>query len=182
MADIPVERKGGFPGWLWLVLALLLALLLFLLLGRGCGNDADDVVAPDTSTAYVAPAPVDNDGLDFTGDADISSIDDLFARAAAGSIVGSTVRLSDVLVSNVVGDSTFYVTNGSERAMVVLEGLGESQSNMGAADGRYAIHDGDTLDIMGRVAALDGSLQARYGGAMEGAASDYYIRARRVTE
>jgi hypothetical protein len=48
MAEIPVERKGGVPWWVWLLGALLL-LALLALLSRGCdttntnGNNANPV-------------------------------------------------------------------------------------------------------------------------------------------
>ena len=50
MAEIPVEKKEGFPWWLLLLGALLLGLLLWMFLGSD--NDAD--VIADNDTTYVA--------------------------------------------------------------------------------------------------------------------------------
>lgn len=183
MADIPVERRSGMPGWVWLLLALLLILLLFLLLGRGCGDDVEDVVLTDTTATMTPPDTAVDDGfgddLNFSGPADIEDLNLLFERGRTGAAVGQTVRLNDVAVTNVTGDSTFYVGSGGDNALVVLEDLGESQTGMGADDGRYAIQDGDTLDLVGRVAALDEGMRGRWAVRTD-AAQDYYIRARRV--
>ena len=182
MADIPVERRGGMPGWVWLLLALLLALLLLLLLGDGCSDDAaDEALTRDTTTvSAVPPVTTPADDLTITGPADIEALDSLFARGTADDIIGQSVRFTDVVAYSVTGDSTFYVQSGNDQAFVVLRGLGESQSGMGAADGRYAIQEGDTLDLMGRVRALDETMRADWTIRPE-AAQGYYIDARRVT-
>lgn len=181
MANIPVERKGGIPGWVWLLLGLLLVILLFFLLGDGCGNDVDDLVVTDT-TSYVEPAPVTpTNDLDFTGPADIEQLNMLFANADPSTIVGKSVRFNDVTATNVTGDSTFYVSDGTNQAFVVLEGMGESQSGGGCEDGRYCIREGDKLDITGRVRALDETARSKWTIRPE-AAQGYYVAARRVDD
>ncbi len=181
MADIPVERRGGIPGWVWLLLALLIALLLFLFLGRGCGDDVDDAYVADTTTTVVTPpVMVDNDDdLIITGAADIEDLNLLFENARSGNVVGRSVRFNDVTVSNVVGDSTFYVRSGNDQAFVVLQGLGEGQTTGGCADGRYCIEEGDVIDIEGRVRALDDAMRAQWM-IMPEAAQGYYINVRRI--
>lgn len=181
MANIPVERKSGLPGWIWILLALVLGLLLFLLLGDGCADDVDDTVSPPDTTSYVAPTPAvtPGDDLNITGPADFDQLDSLFARAEREDVIGRSVRLNDVTAYNVTGDSTFYVRSGSNEAFVVLTGLGESQSNMGAQDGRYAVREGDVLDVMGRVRALDEAMRADWTIRPQ-AAQGYYIEARRL--
>ena len=62
MAEIPVERKDGFPWWLLLVGALLLGLLLWMFLA----SDNDDAVVADVDddTVYVASTEV-NSAIDM---------------------------------------------------------------------------------------------------------------------
>ena len=62
MAEIPVERKDGFPWWLLLVGALLLGLLLWMFLA----SDNDDAVVADVDddTIYVASTEV-NSAIDM---------------------------------------------------------------------------------------------------------------------
>ncbi len=187
MANIPVERKGGIPGWVWALLALLLVILLFALLGPGCGDEVDDdLILEDTTALYTEPAPMTTtptpyNELDFEGPADLSDVNMLFERGRAGNIVGQRIRFSDVVVSDVAGDSTFYVTNGTERALVVLQGLRESQSGMGCADGRYCIEDGQTIDMVGRVESMDANMGQQWNLRTD-AAPNYYINARRIDE
>ncbi len=182
MANIPVERKGGAPAWLWPLLILLLLVILFALFGPGCGDDEVDVVAPADTVGVVDVNPVEPTGeLMLDGPVDIDNLDALFERLQSGTILGALVRLDDVVASDVTGDSTFYISSSdaSQNLLVVLEDLGESQSNMGSADGRYSIQDGEELDVLGRITTLPANLRERFT-MKAGASSEYYLRARRV--
>lgn len=76
-------------------------------------------------------------------------------EAMTGTGTGRTVRLSDVRVASLAGDSTFYVGTGAERVLVVLEDLGESQSGPGTgADGAFNVDAGDTVSLTGEVMAF----------------------------
>lgn len=168
MANIPVERSGGIPWWVWL-LGLLALLLLGALLLSQCGDDAD-------RTAVT----VEQDGVSTAGDFDESAVADDAGAATAGvatagaltslaalrdaidgatdgtgadgtTLDGRDVRLSGLAVSRVVGDSTFYVGTGDELMPVVLEELGESELGAGGTDGVFDVNEGDTVSINGRV-------------------------------
>ena len=66
---------------------------------------------------------------------------------------GTRVNLSDARVLRVVGDSTFWIGTGDDRrTLVVLTGLGESETGAGGSDGVFNIDEGDTVSINGAFA------------------------------
>ena len=68
---------------------------------------------------------------------------------------GQMVDFDDVQVTALAGDSTFYVGEGAERTLVVLESLGESQDGPGdGSDGAFDVDVGDTVSINGEVMAF----------------------------
>lgn len=188
MANIPIERKsGGTPWWLWLLGALLLlGILLFAIRGCDDNNPATEDGLVEDTTAADPNAGIDPNNPAGLGTA-FSTVDDVFADTTnLAAMVGRDVTLTDVPVQGVAGDSTFYVTaaNG-QRLLVVLEGLGESESGPGdGSDGAQNINDGDRLNLTGRLERLDDG--ARYG--LAGADLDrvgrqgIYLRARRVSQ
>ncbi len=81
---------------------------------------------------------------DMTADADVSPL-------AGDLTVGESIALTGVRVTALAGDSTFYVGDGAERTLVVMEDLGESQRGAGGTDGVFNINTGDVLNINGTV-------------------------------
>lgn len=76
MAEIPVEKKDGFPWWLLLLGALLLGLLLWMFLGAD--DDAD--VVTTTTPATAVNGAIDMDDLrvtNVTGDMSFYAEDDM---------------------------------------------------------------------------------------------------------
>ena len=75
------------------------------------------------------------------------------ASPLAGTLtVGQSIALNNVRVTGLAGDSTFYVGDGAERTLVVLENLGESQSGPGdGEDGAFDVNTGDMVNINGTV-------------------------------
>ena len=103
---------------------------------------------------------------DMTEDAAPGGITTLAALsdAVAAGRVGEEVNLTGVRVSALAGDSTFYVGDAPNRTLVVLENLGESQSDSGTgADGAFNVDAGDTVSIRGTIRA--------FGPAMRGTSS-----------
>ena len=159
MANIPVERndRSGLPWWAWL-LGLLALLLLGSLLFRGCDNE-------DTEATEDDMAVVDDSGVSTAGDFDdsaagtgaaFSTLDDLNTglndtAAAAGSLNDRVVTMTDVEVTSVVGDSTFYVGTGDERVLVVLQDEGEQAQGAAGSDGAYNVDTGDRVTVRGRI-------------------------------
>lgn len=184
MANIPIEptrRSNLLP----ILLGALAALALLFFLVRGCGdNDGQpgDVGPIGTDTTAAATPPMD--------DTPFTSVDDILADSAQ-CMDGGTIRsgegrpatLTDVRVTRVVGDSTFYVeaANG-RRLFVVLQGMGESETTGTPADGGQAIREGDTVTLDGRL--ICNSDFTRYGMAaddlVEANRSGLMLRARRV--
>ncbi|MGB3541700.1 hypothetical protein [Rubrivirga sp.] len=89
------------------------------------------------------------DGADDGPMTDVSQLGDL------STMVGSSVVLEGVSVTELAGDSTFYIGSGADRVLVVLEDLGESESGPGTgADGRFNIDVGDSLMLDAEVMAF----------------------------
>ena len=158
MANIPVERERSTPWWLWLLGLLLLAALIWLI-AELLDDDADDAyVAEDHVTAVDPVAPVETDTAGTAG-----AITTIAGLADGQAAIGREVRLDDVRVLTVTGDSSYFVGSGTDTdtgALVVLENLGESEtfaSGPEGTDGRYNVDEGDVIDVDGVVAAFDAS-------------------------
>lgn len=123
MAEIPVEKKGGIPGWVWLLLALLLlALLLWWLLGSG---DDEEVVAYDeTETELVAPA------------------------AVGAFMVGESVDLDGVTVESLAGDMAFNVNAQGENMLVLFD---QDPTPGTPQEGEFDINPGMVMNLDGEV-------------------------------
>lgn len=181
MANIPIERKegGGVPWWAWLLGLLVLGLLAYMLLR---GNDhSDEVAAVDTTTAQATPP----DGLAAAGA--ITTLDTVYVTADRSSLVGRQVRLTDVVVPELTGDSTFVVASQqdpSQKVLIALEGVREKEEGSSTGDdGRYEVNKGDTLDLEGTLSEMTPE-QARAWkvSSAPGTPDWYYIRARRVAQ
>lgn len=106
MARIPVERdRKGSPWWLWLVGLLVIAALAWLLTRLFDPADTEsDVVEGDTTAAMSGPVGAGDTGT-------ITDATMLFAAGAGGTLAGREVNLESVQVADVVGDSTFFISN-----------------------------------------------------------------------
>lgn len=185
MANIPVEKERSKPWWLWLLGAILLIGLIWLIAELFDDDAEEPYVAEDTVTVVDPVTPVTPVAPAETGA--ITSIAELADGRAA---IGREVRLEDVRVITLTGDSSYFVgsgTNGDEGALVVLENLGESETYAAGpdgSDGRYNINAGEVIDVYGVVAAFDESVPdyADMPGADRDRAmrSGVYINANRV--
>ena len=87
-------------------------------------------------------------------DGDLTSLVAL-SQAIADGDAGRMVSVTGATVTALAGDSTFYVGDGTNRALVVLEDLGESENGPGTgADGVFDIDVGDTITLRGTVEAF----------------------------
>ena len=189
MANIPIEptrRSNLLPILLGALAAL--ALLFFLL--RGCDNDGQpgDVGPIGSDNGIVNPDSAGPDGTSLGAMADraFTDVDSIFVDTTAVSgYAGRAVELRNVRVTNVTGDSTFYVAtaDGRNRLFVVLQNLGESQTTGTSADGAQSIKDGDTVSLRGTLERGDFT---RYGLAGDDLAraerTGVLLRASRITE
>lgn len=190
MAEIPVEKKGGIPWWVWLLLALLLLGLLFWLFADDDEAEIVDPVAPVAVETDVGALPADDAALagaaagTAAGVAADGPITDLatIASATDDSLVGREVRLTNVLAPAVPEDAGFWVGEGSERVWVVLE---EVRTPGTPIEGRVNVDPGDRVDIIG---TLRSNPEARAGAAIPGPTAPLpegvtrYIYATRVTQ
>ena len=122
-----------------------------------------------TSLTVLDEAMADDMMDDGTMDDDAMAGDTPAADASplAGDLsqrVGQAVSLQGVRVTSVVGDSTFYVGDGAERTLVVLESLGESESGPGTgSDGVFNVDTGDTVTLNGTVRSYDATMRGTSG-------------------
>lgn len=192
MADIPVERKGGgLPWWAWLLALLAVAGLIWLVAEMADDEpDADDYATPDDVGMTDEELGGEVDDLDAgiaTGT--LTSLDEIREARRQDLLYGKEVDLDDVAVENVVGDSTFFIqdpdASGDARLLVVLQNLGESETDPAGptgSDGRYNVDDGDIVDIEGRVDRFRGDEPQVTGQNRDRLAPDsLYINARRVS-
>lgn len=94
----------------------------------------------------------------------LADLNRMMNDTAAGNLAGRSVTLTNVAVSNVVGDSTFFLGTGADRVLVVLENLGESESGDGTgSDGVFNVDDGDTITLNGRVERYSGTMRGMSG-------------------
>lgn len=152
MARIPIEeRSSGSPWWLWLLGLILLAGVIWLVAGLFDGPDAEVVaVEPDP---IEAPA-YETDAM-TTGE--ITSVATILDAANPATLAGREVQLAGMRVTEVVGDSTFYVTptdaSTDRRLFVVLdEQMNEPPANV---EGRYDVTEGQMVTVMGSLRALE---------------------------
>ncbi|WP_228242697.1 hypothetical protein [Porphyrobacter sp. GA68] len=107
MAEIPLEKKGGMPGWVWLLLAVLLAgLLLWWLMA---GNDRNNTTEVTRADPAVMGAPIEGAGAYAVGDA---------------------VNLDNAIINSVSGNRSFTV-DASGQNMPVLFDAGQAPGTTG---------------------------------------------------
>ena len=135
MAEIPVERKSGFPGWLIALLVLaLLALLAWWLLA-----DDDEVVEEDL---------VDNDPVEQVAPAVVTSLAALQA-IPADQLPGTEVRLDGVPVQSVESDAGYWIGTSETDRMYVL--LNEVATPGTDTEGRVDVNEGSMVSLTGTV-------------------------------
>jgi hypothetical protein len=147
MANIPVEKKSGFPWWLLLLGLLLLALLAFFL-----WPDDEEVYEVEDEVVAVDPVePIETTGV-------ITSWSELQNVADRQNLVGRRINIDNLIATRISGDSTFFVgdrtTPESERLFVVLRNLGESETGAMGRDGRYNVDRMEEMRLMGTIERL----------------------------
>lgn len=115
MAEIPVEKKSGFPWWAWVLLALLLVALLWWLISA-FDNDDDVVVADNAPVVEESMAPVP---VPVVADAN-ASIDIASILANPQAYIGKTYTADKVAVGEVATDRGFWITNGGKRMLAIV--------------------------------------------------------------
>ena len=151
MAEIPIEKKSGIPGWVWALLAALLAaLLLWWLLSDDDDEyvERNEVVATDT----VAPAAVGA------------------AAGTAAYAVGQTVDLNNVRVVSVPGDMMFTVDANGQNMTVLFNEEGTPNT---ATEGRIDINPGMVLNLDGQIRSASDALPTGVTADSLGGAQQY---------
>lgn len=154
MANIPVEKQGGTPWWVWL-LALLAVGALIWLVAELLDNepDADDLAVADDEVEMI-------DDDDMVDDATMGAITSFAALAEGTTNIGREVDIENMEVTAVTGDSSFVMAPGQNQrdqgALIVLEDMGEWRVGPGdGSDGEYDVNEGNTLNVEGTVLAFD---------------------------
>lgn len=167
MAEIPVEKKSGTPGWLWPLLALLLgALLLWWLLSRD--DDADTVQQTTVAEETVAADPAL--ATPVAGAA--------AAGAAAGAFtVGQTATLQGARVTSVPGDMAFNVDANGQPMFVVFNE--EASPRQPGVEGQIDVREGMTVNLEGTVRSASEPLPAGFNATIP-AGTQQYLAATRI--
>ncbi|MDT0575284.1 hypothetical protein RM533_03700 [Croceicoccus sp. F390] len=150
MAEIPVEKKGGIPWWVWLLLAAIIVALLI-----WAFSDDDDVEVVDNAAvvgAPVEPSVTEDTVAPVVADGAITDLSTLLA-ATDGSLVGRDVQLTNVLAGDVPDDAGFWIMGDNNQKMWVV--LDEVRTPNTPIEGRVDVDKGDRVDIVGTVRSAD---------------------------
>ena len=122
MANIPVEHKSGTPWWLWLLGLLLLLALIFFLINAFSDDDEEVAVIDPVEEADPIVAP---------------------------PVTATALDLSNVYVTRVTGDRTFFVapTEGSTDETLVI--LDQTASDAPGIEGQVDINPGQRVSLTG---------------------------------
>lgn len=145
MAEIPVERKHGAPGWLWPVIligALGLAGLIFYLVSRDGRETASTAPAPTTQAAQQPGTP----GGAALGAQAITDVNYLTSQTDKAALAGRRVQLSSVTVQRVMSDRVFSVGSGAGQEMFVIL---DEKLDRGGAEQIVAVKPGQVLSLSG---------------------------------
>ncbi|HVF86040.1 MAG TPA: hypothetical protein VM866_00560 [Pyrinomonadaceae bacterium] len=155
MAEIPVERRKGFPWWLPL-LALVGLLLIGFVLMRGC-NDRTAAVTDNTNNNRNANAAL---GTDNTNNANarmttqgvgtatgerVTDVNLFGSTAEKSTLAGRRVDLQNVKVNRVVSDRVFTLTSGSGEMFVMLD----DTLNRGGMEEQIKMQPGQLVNLGG---------------------------------
>jgi hypothetical protein len=161
MANIPVERDASKPWWLWLLGLLLLAFLVWLAFELFDDEpDADEIAGTEDNVGLI-------DDVDLSDDLGVEEVtveEDLYEtdpEVEVGPVMasrlqpGTPVRLQNVPVYRVIGDSTFWIgRDDGRRFLVVLAGLGESETGARGTDGVFNVDEDEMVSITGAIARM----------------------------
>ena len=210
MANIPVEKESGSSAWLWILGLIVLALIVWGLWAWVADDDAE--VAADGETEVVEPGG--NAGQPIGGAADTTGgaggvITDLstLTSATGRSVIGRRVQLSNLRVTQMLGDSLFNVTSagtdagadaGADTGTDAGAGGGSAQGGVlvildettqveqGGVEGRYNVSEGQRLTVLeGNVEQLDAGVLEEKGLTGPDAdqvmqENEFYLRATRL--
>lgn len=148
MAEIPIEKKSGIPGWVWLLLALLIGALLLWWLLDDDGNDAVEYTGSDA----VAVAPAD------TVDPALPAAAGAAAAGAAAYTVGQTVDLDNVRVTSLAGDQAFNADVNGQPMFVVFNEVPSPADP--TVEGQIDVNPGSVVNLEGTIRAASEPLPA----------------------
>ena len=161
MANIPVEKKSNPLAWIipLILLALLVGLGFLLFSGDDEPETPGEVVA--VATDEPTPTPQDpppvQEEVAPVADTQAALVEPLTSLVIlkdrpVDELVGKKVNISNLKVTRVVGDKSFYVTpadgNGDLTVFVFLD---EQPTPNTPTEGRYDVDAGDTLALTGFV-------------------------------
>lgn len=158
MARIPVEKKGGVPWWVWLLALFLLAGVIWWV--AVAGDDEVEPVATEEVVPVVPAEPVPDPAAGGV----ITDVSTLLNADGLQQFVGREVQLSDMRVTSVVGDQTFWATPNnmpSERRFFVV--LREQLTPGTPTEGRYDVTEGQIITINGSVHELVNTEASAWG-------------------
>lgn len=143
MADIPVEKKTGIPGWIWALIALLV--ILGLIWWFMASDDDVDVygqqgaVEAERATLVVASEPIEE-------------FSQLAESLNKESSLGRAVNLDSVPVQSLAGDMAFWVGgNANERVFVTFN---QEASPNSLKEGQVDVNRGSKVNLRGTIKSV----------------------------
>lgn len=153
MAHIPIEEKNR-SSWLpWI-----LGLAVLLLVGWGIAELVDEEIEEvEPYAAEIEAAPIESD-IDVGTPVDVITVANVITEADNQmDLAGRDVMLSDMRVTRVVGDKTFYVVpqgmQNAEELLIVLDQV--PTPGQPGVEGRYDVTAGQIMTIEGELRELD---------------------------
>lgn len=169
MAEIPLEKKSGTPGWLWPLLALLLgALLLWWLL-----SDDDEVESTQQTTTVAEQTASPTTSVATTAAVAAGAA----GAAATAMTVGQSVDLDNVRVTSLAGDMAFNAEANGQNMFVVFDE--EPTPADPSVEGQIDIKPGSVLNLEGTVRAATEAMPAGVTAQIP-AGTQQYLYARSI--
>ncbi|AOL23224.1 hypothetical protein Ga0102493_112207 [Erythrobacter litoralis] len=156
MAEIPVEKKSGGKGWLWLILLLLIvaAIAWWLLEEAAEGDLDDDEVAIERTEPVITDTDTDTAQMAGAGAMTIAAI-----TADPSAFYGREGFSGTVTVGGPLTDRGFWIENGGARMFAIVI----DQPRERPVD----INVGATLDITGGTVRNPGEIEDLTGDALD---------------
>lgn len=162
MAEIPVEKKSGVPGWLWALLALiLLALVVWWFVSQ-----ADDAEVDGTPEEIEQTELLDGDddfgvleepnGSEEAATAvaaagPVEALTGVAALSALGDKIGRNVSMDSAAVNRVIGDEGFTIGEGDNETLVMFD---ERPTPNTPQEGHVDVNPGSQVKLRGNVREL----------------------------
>ncbi len=152
MAEIPVEKKSGIPGWLWLLLALI---LLGLLIWWFASEANDEEALPEEVASSEMLDGDDDFGVveePVAAAGPVEAIAGVAGLANLSDKIGRNVSMDSVAVNRVIGDEGFTIGEGANETLIMFNE--RPSPNMPNQEGHVDVNPPSNVKLRGEVREL----------------------------